>query len=81
MSYFGCPRSHTDGRTRTLTKVATKQTDSGTTTGYEGEMWAMADTLRGSMLVAVLREQEEEGTRHDAGVAGNLEALGFGGES
>ena len=24
-----------------------KQTDSGATTGYEAELWAMADTLRG----------------------------------
>ena len=32
-----------------MTKVATKQTDSGATTGYEAELWAMADALRGSM--------------------------------
>ena len=30
-------------------KVATKQTSSGATTGYEAELWAMADALRGSM--------------------------------
>ena len=64
-----------------MTKVATKQTDSGTTTGCEGELWAMADTLRGSTVVAVLREQQDEGARLDAGVAGNLETPGFGGES
>ena len=29
-----------------------KQTDSGATTGYEAELWAMADTLRGSMDAA-----------------------------
>lgn len=61
--------------------MATKQTDSGTTTGCEGELWAMADTLRGSMVVAVLREQQEERARLDAGIAGNLEAPGSGGES
>ncbi len=39
-------------RTRTATKVGKKQTDSGATTGYEAELWAMADTLRGSMDAA-----------------------------
>ena len=29
-----------------------KQTESGATTGYEAELWAMADTLRGSMDAA-----------------------------
>ena len=29
--------------------MPSKQTDSGATTGYEAELWAMADTLRGSM--------------------------------
>lgn len=29
--------------------MPTKQSDSGATIGYEAEMWAMADTLRGSM--------------------------------
>lgn len=29
--------------------MPTKQTDSGATIGYEPEMWAMADTLLGSM--------------------------------
>ena len=36
----------------TATKMAAKQTDSGATTGYEAELWAMADTLRGSMDAA-----------------------------
>jgi len=52
MSYFGRSRSTTTDEQRTLTKVATKQTDSGATTGYEAELWAMADTLRGSMDAA-----------------------------
>ena len=29
-----------------------KQTDSGATTGYDAELWAMADTVRGSMDAA-----------------------------
>ena len=29
--------------------MPSKRTDSGATTGYEAELWAMADTLRGSM--------------------------------
>ncbi|MCY3778537.1 MAG: hypothetical protein OXH11_21385 [Candidatus Aminicenantes bacterium] len=29
--------------------MPTKQTDSGATIGYEAEMWAIADTFRGSM--------------------------------
>ena len=32
--------------------MAGRQTDSGATTGYEAELWAMADTLRGSMDAA-----------------------------
>ena len=32
--------------------MATKQTDTGATTGYETELWAMADALRGSMDAA-----------------------------
>ena len=58
-----------------------KRTDSGATTGYETELWAMADALRGSMVVGVPREQQAEGARLDPGIAGNLWALGFGGES
>ena len=42
------------GQTRTATKVAKKQTDSGATTGYEAELWAMADTLRGSGAFRVI---------------------------
>ena len=61
--------------------MATRQTDSGTTNGYEGELWAMADALRGSTVVAVLRQQQREGARLGPAIAGNLEALGYGGES
>ncbi len=31
------------------TKMPTRRTNTGTTTGYEAELWAMADALRGSM--------------------------------
>ena len=37
---------------KTARKMATRQTDSGATTGYEAELWAMADALRGSMDAA-----------------------------
>ena len=33
-------------------KTASTRSDSGATTGYEPELWAMADTLRGSMDAA-----------------------------
>ena len=29
--------------------MASRQTDSGVTTGYEARLWSMADALRGSM--------------------------------
>ncbi len=61
--------------------MATRQTDSGITTGYEAELCAMADTLRCSTVVAVPRERQAQRARLDAGIAGNLWALGFGGES
>ena len=32
--------------------MAAKKTNSGATTGYEAELWAMADVLRGSMDAA-----------------------------
>ena len=63
--------------------------DGGATTGYETELWAMADALRGSMdaaepfeekmtrLVAELQAQQTEGARSDAAIADNLRALGF----
>ena len=35
-----------------MTKTASKQVDNGVTTGYEAELWAMADALRGSMDAA-----------------------------
>ena len=38
--------------TNTARKMASRQTDSGVTTGYEAELWAMADALRGSMDAA-----------------------------
>ena len=40
------------GEMRTATNMANRQTDSGATTGYEAELWAMADALRGSMDAA-----------------------------
>ena len=39
-------------RMRTATAMAGTQNDSGATTGYEAELWAMADALRGSMDAA-----------------------------
>ena len=36
----------------TATEMASKKTNSGATTGYEAELWAMADALRGSMDAA-----------------------------
>ena len=40
------------GELKTARKVARGQTESGATTGYEAELWAMADALRGSMDAA-----------------------------
>ena len=37
---------------KTARTMANKQADSGAMTGYEAELWAMADTLRGSMDAA-----------------------------
>ncbi|MCY3666085.1 MAG: hypothetical protein OXH81_10540 [Gemmatimonadetes bacterium] len=51
----------TTRRTPSNTKI--KQAGNGATTGYEAELWQMADALRGSM---------------DAAIAENLEKLGFG---
>ena len=39
-------------RTMTAKKTTGSQTDGGVTTGYESELWAMADALRGSMDAA-----------------------------
>ena len=36
-------------RTMTAKKATGRQSGGGATTGYEAELWAMADTLRGSM--------------------------------
>ena len=48
----------------TTTRQATSNTEgNGATTGYEAELWQMADALRGSM---------------DAAIAANLAKLGFG---
>ena len=48
----------------TTTRQATSNTEgNGATTGYEAELWQMADALRGSM---------------DAAIDENLKALGFG---
>ena len=54
--------SRTSPKTRTHSEM-TPQISTGATTGYEAELWAMADTLRGSM---------------DAAIEANLTALGFG---
>ena len=37
---------------KAATKMPKRKTDSGATTGYEAELWAMADALRGSMDAA-----------------------------
>ena len=52
MSYLAAIRlpRFTEGDARM--KTASRQPDSGATTGYEAELWAMADTLRGSMDAA-----------------------------
>ena len=52
MSYFWRSRSRPTEEQGDIDEVATKQTNSGATTGYEAELWAMADTLRGSMDAA-----------------------------
>ena len=41
--------------------MAGKQTDSGATTGYEAELWAMADALRGSMDAAEYKHVVAQG--------------------
>ena len=48
----------------TTTRRTSSNTEgNGATTGYEAELWQMADALRGSM---------------DAAIDANLEKLGFG---
>lgn len=42
------------------TTTARSQSDGGATTGYEAELWAMADTLRGSMDAAAWGGQAAE---------------------
>jgi len=37
--------------------MAGRRTDSGATTGYDAELWAMADALRGSMDAAADRDE------------------------
>ena len=49
MSYFLALPIHAEGTNEDIDEVATKQTNGGTTSGYESELWAMADALRGSM--------------------------------
>ncbi len=39
----------TQRKGRQKPRMAGRRTDSGATTGYEAELWAMADALRGSM--------------------------------
>ena len=41
-----------DGRVNTLAKLVSRQNRSGAITGYEAQLWAMADALRGSMDAA-----------------------------
>ena len=55
MSYLGEGSGEGAGRSETdsvRVEMPAKQTDSGATTGYEAELWAMADALRGSMDAA-----------------------------
>ncbi len=40
--------------------VTGRKTDSGTTTGYESELWATADALRGSMDAAEYKQEAAE---------------------
>ena len=47
----------------TTRRISPNTEGNGATTGYEAELWQMADVLRGSM---------------DAAIAENLEKLGFG---
>ena len=47
-----------EGRIKTARKMASRQTDGGATTGYEAELWAMADALRGSMDAAEYKHKE-----------------------
>ena len=44
--------SKATGSMKTARTMANKQADSGAMTGYEAKLWAMADTLRGSMDAA-----------------------------
>ena len=50
---------------RTPPKTDAKPGGNGATTGYEADLWRMADALRGSM---------------DAAIEVNLSRLGFGGD-
>ena len=47
----------------TMRRTPSNAEGNGATTGYEAELWQMADALRGSM---------------DAAIAANLEKLGYG---
>ena len=49
MSYCWRSRSTSTGE-QGHAEVATKHTNSGATTGCEAELWAMADTLRSSVV-------------------------------
>ena len=48
-----------EGRIKTARKMASRQTYGGATTGYEAELWAMTDALRGSMDAAEYKHKEE----------------------
>ena len=61
--------------------MPTKQTNSGATTGYEAELWAMADALRDSSSSALTppTTPTEAARGDDISIYGqNLTTLGFG---
>ena len=60
------------------TRTKTSQSSNSATTGYETQLWQMADALRGSMDAAEWSEQQAEAARFDAQIATNLTRVGFG---
>ena len=58
--------------------MAGKQSNSGATTGYEAELWAMADALRGSMDAAELHEELAEDAALDAAIGEKVKTLECG---
>ena len=47
MSHFLALPIHPEGTNKDIDEVPANQTNGGATTGYESELWAMADALRG----------------------------------